>query len=154
MPRRFVGLIGIFFSPLLHQNVNHLFFNSIPLFALGLIILARGLNVFIMVTLIVSVLGGLLVWIAGRRAIHLGASGLVSGYFGFLVETAYTNPTLSSVVLGVLVAYYFAGIFFGIFPKEDKISWESHLFGFLSGIASAYALTHFSVFSQIQKLVF
>lgn len=140
MPRRLFGLVGIVFSPLLHQNFNHLFFNSIPLFALGLIILAKGLNIFLTVTLIVSVFGGLMVWIAGRRAIHLGASGLVSGYFGFLVATAYTNPTLSSAVLALLVAYYFGSIFFGIFPKADKTSWESHLFGFLSGILSAYAL--------------
>lgn len=140
-PRHFFGLIGIFFSPILHQNFNHLFFNSIPLFVLGLIVLTKGINLFVTVTLIITLLGGLLVWIAGRSAIHLGASGLVSGYFGFLMATAYTNPSFSSAVLAVLVAYYFGGIFLGIFPQEDKISWESHLFGFISGIVSAYLTT-------------
>jgi membrane associated rhomboid family serine protease len=139
-PRHLIGLVGIVFSPILHQNFTHLFFNTIPLFALGLIILARGLNIFLTVTIIVTVIGGLLVWIAGRRAIHLGASGVVSGYFGFLLATAYTHPSLSSLVLAVLVGYYFGGIFLGLFPQEDKVSWESHLFGFLGGIASAYYL--------------
>lgn len=140
-PRHFWGLPGIIFSPILHQNFNHLFFNSIPLFALGLILLTQGLNLFLTVTVLVTLLGGLLVWVAGRRAIHLGASGLVSGYFGFLVATAYTNPSFSSAVIAVLVIYYFGSIFLGIFPQEEKISWESHLFGFVSGIVSAYLTT-------------
>ncbi len=139
-PRHLTGLAGILFSPILHQNFNHLFFNTIPLFALGLLILAQGLNIFLTVTVLVTIIGGLLVWIAGRRAIHLGASGLVSGYFGFLLATAYVQPSLSSLVLAVLVGYYFAGIFLGLFPQEEKISWESHLFGFIGGIASAYYL--------------
>lgn len=137
-PRHWIGLLGIFFSPFLHQNFTHLFFNSIPLFALGLAILAKGLPIFIEVTLVVVILGGFLVWLFGRSAIHIGASGLVSGYFGFILVTAYSNPSFTSFLLALIVAYYFGGIFLGLFPEEEKVSWESHLFGFLAGVGTPF----------------
>lgn len=137
-PRNLFGLVGIPFSPLLHGNFSHLFFNSIPLFALGLILLARGPDVFFQVTMAVTLLGGLGVWLFGRKSLHIGASGVISGYFGFLLATAYFNPSMISILLALLVIYYFGSIFFGIFPQEEKISWESHLLGFLSGIAYAF----------------
>jgi membrane associated rhomboid family serine protease len=141
-PRHAFGLIGIVCSPFLHQNFNHLFFNSIPLFVLGLALLARGLVIFCWVTLVVTVLGGFLVWLCGRRSLHIGASGVISGYFGFILVTAYLNPSFTSIILACLVLYYFGGIFLGIFPQEEKISWESHFFGFISGIASAFLPKH------------
>lgn len=136
VPRRLWGLPGILFSPFLHQDFNHLLFNSIPLFVLGLVILNRGWEVFILVTVCIMLLGGFTVWLFGRRALHLGASGLVSGYFGYLLIMAYLQPSLVTVLTAILIMYYFGGIFLGIFPQEDKISWESHLFGFLGGLAT------------------
>ena len=143
-PRHFFSLFGILFSPILHKNFNHLFFNSIPLFVLGLAILAKGLPLFFKVTSIVVFLGGFAVWLFGRRAMHIGASGLVSGYFGYILATAYFDPSFTALLLALVVVYYFGSIFFGIFPQEDKISWESHLLGFLSGIASALLPIHLS----------
>lgn len=151
-PRRLSGLIGIIFCPLLHQNFNHLFFNSIPLFVLGLALLARGIIVFYWVTIVVTLLGGFAVWLMGKRSIHIGASGLISGYFGFILVTAYLQPNFTSIVLACLVLYYFGGIFLGIFPQKEKVSWESHLFGFLSGIASAY-LPKLKVVNQLLHLI-
>lgn len=137
-PRKLSGLIGILFCPILHQNFNHLFFNSIPLFALGLAILANGIPTFVEVTIFVVLIGGFTVWLFARHATHIGASGLVSGYFGYIVMMAYTNPSFTTILLAAVVLYYFGGIFLGIFPQEAKVSWESHLFGFLSGVASAF----------------
>lgn len=137
-PRNLFGLVGIIFSPLLHKDFNHLLFNSIPLFILGLAILARGPEIFAWVTLVVVVIGGLAVWLFGRKALHIGASGLVSGYFGYILVTAYLQPSYTTILLAILVFYYFGSIFFGIFPREDKVSWESHLLGFLSGILAAF----------------
>lgn len=137
-PRKISGLIGIPLCPILHQNFNHLFFNSIPLFALGLAILADSIPTFIEVTIFVTIVGGFAVWLFARRAIHIGASGLVSGYFGYIVATAYTNPSFTTVLLAAVMLYYFGGIFLGIFPQKAKVSWESHLFGFLSGVFCAF----------------
>jgi len=147
-PRHFRGLIGIIFAPFLHQNFNHLFFNTIPLFALGLMVLSLGTALFAWVSLCVMVVGGLLVWVFGRRALHIGASGLVSGYFGFIVVAAYFQTSVITILASSIALYYFGGIFFGIFPKEEKVSWESHLYGFLSGILGAGILedTAFSHF--------
>ncbi len=136
-PRRFFGLLGIFFSPFLHKNFSHLFFNSIPLFALGLAILAKGLFTFLKITSVVVVLGGFGVWLFARRAVHIGASGVVSGYFGYILTTAYFESSFTAWLLAIVVIYYFGSIFLGIFPQEEKVSWESHFFGFIAGIASA-----------------
>ena len=135
-----LGLLGIVFSPLLHANVNHLFFNSIPLFVLGLVILSRDVLTFYYVTAIIIIIGNALVWLFGRNYIHIGASGLVSGYFGYILTTAYISPSSTTVIIAACMIYYFGGIFFGIFPSEDKISWESHLFGFAGGLMSPYIL--------------
>lgn len=139
-PRHPLGFLGIIFCPILHQNFTHLFFNSIPLFMLGLAILARGLPIFCQVTFFVVVFGGLAVWVFGRKAVHIGASGVVSGYFGYILATAYFEPSFTTLILAVSVIYYFGSIFLGIFPQEEKVSWESHFFGFLSGIGAAYVL--------------
>lgn len=139
-PRHFFGLLGIVFSPFLHKNFSHLFFNSIPLFALGLAILAKGLPTFLKVTIVVVVLGGFGVWLFARRAVHIGASGLVSGYFGYILAIAYFESSFIAWLLAIVVVYYFGSIFLGIFPQEEKVSWESHFFGFIAGIASALPL--------------
>jgi membrane associated rhomboid family serine protease len=146
-PRNLFGLIGIPISPLLHQNFTHLFFNTIPLFVLGLALLAsEGTLNFCWITLVIVVLGGLAVWLVARKAMHIGASGLISGYFGFIMISAYKAPGLITILLAVVAAYYFGGIFLGLFPGKKTISWESHLFGFLAGIACAYIPNMLSYF--------
>lgn len=139
-PRSLFGLIGIIFSPLLHGNFNHLFFNSIPFFVLGMFILMLGQNVFIGVTVLIAVLQGFLVWMFGRKYLHIGASGVISGYFGFVLCLAYFNPNLISIILAVVTLYYFGSIIFGVIPTSELISWESHLAGLIAGIVLAYAL--------------
>ncbi len=84
-PRSLWGLMGIIFSPILHANFNHLFFNSIPFFVLGMFLLTLGQSFFIMVTICISLVQCTLVWLFARKAIHIGASGLISGYFGFIL---------------------------------------------------------------------
>lgn len=137
-PRRLFGLTGILLSPFLHGDFSHLFFNTIPLFVLGLAILTEGPNTFFTVTGIIMLLEGLSVWLVGRKARHIGASGVISGYFGYIIVNAYLHPSFTAGLLALLVIYYFGSIFLGIFPQEEQISWESHLLGFLSGIAAAF----------------
>jgi len=137
-PRRIRGLIGIVISPFLHGNFNHLFFNSLPLFALANFVMLGGQLNFYIVSLIVILLSGILVWLFGRRAIHIGASGLNMGYFGYLLVDAVYHPTVSTVVLAIVTLYYFAGLFMDLFPSSEKVSWEAHIFGFLAGLASSY----------------
>lgn len=74
----------------------------------------------------------------GRRAIHIGASALITGYWGYLLINAYRQPSLMAIVLAIVCAYYFSGIFFGLFPSEEKVSWEGHLLGCIAGIATNF----------------
>lgn len=136
-PRRLIGLPGIVLSPLLHGGFEHLFLNSIPFLVLSDLLLISGHYVFVMVTFSVTLISGILVWLFGRRAIHLGASGLIMGYWSFLLVQAYTRPTIMAVILGVLCLYYLGGLAFNLFVFEKGSSWEGHVFGFIGGVLTA-----------------
>ncbi len=147
-PSNITGLRGIIFAPFLHGNFNHLFFNTIPLFVLGMFILALGQNVFIAVSILIGLLEGGIVWLFARKYLHIGASGIISGYFGFILGLAYFYPTIISLVLAAIAVYYFGSIIAGIFPTSEPISWESHLAGLLSGLIVAYCFWHIPGFEQ------
>lgn len=139
-PRSLFGLIGIIFAPFLHASFNHIFFNSIPLFILSDFILIEGVELYWQVTILLILLSGLLTWAFARDAIHIGASSVITGYWSFLVMNSLQQGGALSIILAIICLYYFAGIFFGIFPSKKGVSWEGHLFGLISGIAINYAL--------------
>lgn len=141
IPRNIYSLPGIIFSPILHYDFNHLFFNSIPLFVLASLILIKGKLIFWFVTATVTLISGLAVWLFGRRSIHIGASGLVMGYFGFILANAYHNASMIAVIAAILGLYYFSGLLLALIPSGEKgISWEGHIFGFLAGIAATFLM--------------
>jgi membrane associated rhomboid family serine protease len=135
IPRTLRGLPGIFFAPFLHANFNHLFFNSIPLVVLSNFILMCGFQDYLMISGLITVLSGLAIWCLGKPGLHIGASALVTGYWGFLVNHMYQASIATQIILGIVCLYYFAGLFFGIFPGKKGVSWEGHLFGLLAGFA-------------------
>lgn len=140
-PRKWYSLLGIFCYPFLHANFNHLFFNSIPLGILASLVLLYGTSVFYSVTLIVIVLSGIGIWLFARPGIHIGASGLVMGYWSFLLISAYyQGNTVASLASLIVCVYYFGGLLFHLFPTEVKTSFEAHIFGFLAGIAAFYII--------------
>jgi membrane associated rhomboid family serine protease len=131
------SLRGILLSPLLHGSFSHLMSNTFPLLLLGGFVAIRGAKTLIGVSLLVIVLGGLLVWIVGRPAIHIGPSGLVFGYFGFLVAQGWYERSIVSIVVAVGVLLLYGGIIFGVLPQSGFISWEGHLFGLVAGVLAA-----------------
>lgn len=143
-PRHARGLIGIIFSPFLHRDINHLLLNSVPLFVL-LLLLPLGLGTdplhykFYVVTVLIVIIGGFLLWLVGRRGIHIGASSLVMGYWGFLLANAYWQRTALAILLAVLCLYYLGGLVVSLFPSSQRVSWEGHVCGFLGGAVSAYS---------------
>lgn len=145
-PRSKQGLIGIFFAPFLHANFNHLFFNCIPLLVLSDFILIEGLDVFLNVSFYIIVFAGLLTWSFGRKAVHIGASSVITGFWGYLVINVYLHESILGVVLAIICVYYFAGIFLGIFPQQKGVSWEGHLFGLISGVGVNFLLKYFPYF--------
>ncbi len=145
-PRRVFGLVGIPISPILHGHFNHLFFNTFPLFILANLVMLKGAAVFYCVTAAIVFGSGLIVWLIGRSAFHIGASGLIMGYWSYLIIQAYNEQTVMSYVLGAISLYYFGGLLMDLFPDKKEVSWEAHLAGFASGIAAYYytpQLLHF-----------
>ena len=142
-PRHVVGLPGIVLSPLLHCNFAHLFANSIPLFVLMSFILVAGKSIFWCVTISIILISGILTWCFGRKAIHIGASSLVMGYFSYLLVNTYYHPTVFSIALVLVVLYYFGGLVLSLFPTDIKTSWEGHVFGFIAGLITPLICGHF-----------
>lgn len=136
-PRSLWGLLGIPASPFLHFSPFHLFLNTLPFAILGGLICLQDKQLFIEVSLIVIIVSGLAVWLLGRSASHAGASGLIFGYFGFLLASGWYAKDLQSIMIALAVLIYYGGMIFGILPLRAYVSWESHLFGFLSGILAA-----------------
>ena len=145
IPRYLRGLPGIFFSPFLHGDFNHLFFNSIPFIILASLVLLYGWIVFIYVTVVVAVLGGFATWLLARRGSHIGASSVIMGYWSFLLVYAYYQPSWLSIVLAIVCVYYFGSFLLNVFPRSAKSSWEGHLFGLLAGLFAAYTSSYASL---------
>jgi membrane associated rhomboid family serine protease len=140
-PRHWAGIPGIFFSPFVHANADHLFFNSIPLFILTAFLLALvGQNQFIHISLWIIITSGLLTWLIGRKAVHVGASGVIMGYWTFILAYTWRHPSLSAVIMSIIMLYYLAGLALSLFPSSEKVSWEGHCCGAAAGIIVAYFL--------------
>ena len=88
-------------------------------------------------TAFVTVVAGLATWALARQGLHVGASGLVFGYFGYLVMRGVVEKTMISVVIAVAVAVTYGGLLYGVLPNQTAISWEGHLFGFAAGLLAA-----------------
>ncbi len=135
-PRHLDGLLGIVWSPFLHSGFAHLIANSIPFLVLGGLVVAHGRIRWIQVTVFVIVAGGALTWLLGRTANHIGASGLVFGYFGYLVGSAFVRRNLTAIVTAIIAVVVYGGLIFGFVPRSG-VSWEGHLFGAFAGLAFA-----------------
>lgn len=139
-PRKWIGLRGIIFAPLLHGNFGHLAANTIPLVVLGWLIMLNGLNTFLTVTAIVWVFSGVGTWLfGGSHTNHIGASGLVFGYFGYLLLRGYFDQSASAITIAVIVGLLYGSMIWGVLPIHQGKSWQSHLFGFIGGgVAARY----------------
>jgi membrane associated rhomboid family serine protease len=138
-PRSTKGLLGIALSPFLHGDFPHLISNSLPLLVLGGLVLAGGRGVFFGTTIFVIVLGGGAVWLlAPTGTNHIGASGLVFGYLGFLLARGIFEKSIAWFLLSLAVLIAYGGLLFGVLPGQPGISWQGHLFGFVAGIIAAW----------------
>lgn len=136
-PRKISGLTGILTSPLLHIGYKHLVSNSIPLLVVGI-----GVTYFYpsssnKIFLLIYLVPGVFVWITGRPAYHIGASGIDYGLVTFLFFSGLIRRDTRSIALALIVTFLYGSLIWGIFPQAGNISWEYHLFGSLTGIFCA-----------------
>lgn len=138
VPRTLIGLRGILLAPLLHGNLHHIAANTAPLLVLGALVLLWGLREFWVVTWHAVLIGGLGVWaLAPARSVHVGASGVLFGYFGYLVMRGWYERRFSSILMALLVLVLYGGILWGLRPFQEGVSWQGHLFGLVGGITAA-----------------
>ncbi len=154
IPRTVVGLRGILFAPFLHGSLNHIVANSIPFLILGWLVMLRDARHFIPVTLYAMLGSGLTAWLLGAPgSVHIGASGLIFGYLGFLILSGWFARSLGSIALSVFVTFVWGSIIIGVVPGDAGISWQAHLGGFLGGVVAARAFRRHSSFPTALKNV-
>jgi membrane associated rhomboid family serine protease len=137
-PRSLSGLIGIVFAPFLHAGFGHLIVNSVPFVVLGGAVLLGGVRVFWKVTIFVALAGGFGVWLlAGKYSNHIGASGVIFGYLGFLLARGIFERSMLWMLVAVAILIAYGSLLFGMLPLQSGVSWQGHLFGFLAGIGAA-----------------
>ncbi|MDF1659288.1 MAG: rhomboid family intramembrane serine protease [Verrucomicrobiales bacterium] len=137
-PRSLSGLPGIVISPFLHLGFGHLISNTLPFLALGGIVLIGGRKVFFTATLFIIAVGGMALWTLGPSATnHVGASGLIFGYLGFLLARGIVEKSGFWIIVSIVTLVLYGGMLSGVLPGQPGISWQGHLFGFVSGILAA-----------------
>ncbi|MFT6096822.1 MAG: membrane associated rhomboid family serine protease [Patiriisocius sp.] len=147
-PERIVGLRGIFFSPFIHGNLQHLFNNSIPLFVLsaGLFYFYRSIRWKILILGIIAV--GLITWLIGRPSNHIGASGIIYLLASFLFFKGLFSKQYQLVALSFAVVFIYGSLLWYVFPINPSISWEGHLAGFMVGLVFALIFKNKDVVSK------
>lgn len=137
-PREFSGLKGVLFSPFIHSDTKHLFNNSIPLFVLTLSLFYFYRRVAAKVLIYGALLTGLFTWIIARDSYHIGASGVVYLLFSFVFFSGVFKNHYRLIALSLITIFLYGSMVWLILPTEDRISWEGHLSGFVTGIVYAF----------------
>ncbi len=140
LPRVLESLPFIFTAPFLHADINHFASNIFTLAVFSYLVMQFGKIQFIKVSISVIIITGALVWIFARPAYHLGASGVIYGYFGFLILAGWLSKQIKFILISVAVAFFYGTMVWGVLPNAPFVSWESHLFGFFSGLIVAWKI--------------
>jgi membrane associated rhomboid family serine protease len=153
VPRTTLGLRGILFAPLLHGSFAHLIANTIPFLILGWLVMLRDHRHFTMVTLVSMICSGGMAWLLGAPgSVHVGASGVIFGYLGFLMLSGWYARSAGSIVLSIVVTVLWGGLAFGVMPGQAGISWQAHMGGFIGGVLTARSYRARRVATVFQEL--
>ncbi len=138
MPRTYIGLLYIPISPWVHHNTAHLIFNSVPLLVLGFLVHLNGRTEFWWVTILIILLSGLGTWLIGNAGSHGGASGLIMGYWSYILASAIFTRSIKSIFLALVALLFYGGIIYVLLDTRPHISWAGHASGFLAGIVTVW----------------
>jgi membrane associated rhomboid family serine protease len=142
VPRTGGGLIGIMTAPFVHAGFAHLAANLPPFLVLGALVLRHGPSQFVGIAVAIAVGQGVLLWLLGRSAAHVGMSGIVFGFFGYLLALAWFTRTSTDLLVAAGVLVFYGAILAGVAPARDGTSWEGHLFGLVAGVGTAWLQFH------------
>jgi membrane associated rhomboid family serine protease len=141
-------LLPLIIAPFLHKDRQHLLSNTLPLLVLAFLVMVPNPDAFWIVTPVVMLTSGLGIWLFGKSGTgHVGASGLILGYFGYLVMRGILIGDIVLILIAVgvvllgIVFYGAFGIIKQIVPGKSGISTTGHLFGFLGGMLAAWLVS-------------
>ena len=137
-PRTLEGLMGLVTMPFIHSGWSHLIDNSLPMFLAMVALFGNYPKVAARTVFYSIVLTGALVWLFGREVNHIGSSGLFYALLSYLFVSGFLKKDLQSIGISIAIAFMYGYMIWGIFPGQAGISWESHMFGFLTGVFLAY----------------
>ncbi|MFC4634932.1 rhomboid family intramembrane serine protease [Dokdonia ponticola] len=132
-PQTALGLRGVFFSPFIHSSLSHLWHNTVPLFVLSAALFYFYHRIAWRVFFLIVILSGIGTWLIGRSAYHIGMSGVIYGLVSFLFFKGIRAKHYRLIALSLLVVFLYGSLVWGTLPMDEKISWEGHLSGFISG---------------------
>ena len=139
IPRDVFRLPDIFVAPFLHFGWGHIEANSGPLFIFGFLAAYRGVWKFAGVTVLIAVTSGLAVWFfAAGHTLTVGASGLIFGYFGYVLARGLIDRNLIDALIAVVMALSFAYLVTVAVPGTPHVSWLGHLGGLIGGVAAGW----------------
>ena len=142
LPHNLIGLRGIIFAPFLHGGFYHVAANTLPFIVLGWFVMLRGINDFYFVSFMSALIGGIGTWLVGNpNSVHIGASGVIFGYFGYLLFRGYFERSFVAIAISVAIAATYGSLIWGVLPTQSYISWEGHLFVFIGCIIASKSLS-------------
>ena len=140
-PRSLTSLPAVLVAPFLHAGFGHLMANTIPFVVLGWMVMWRRTSDLFVVFLASAVASGLGVWLfGGAHTLHLGLSGVIFGFLGFLLARGYYERSAGAIAVALSAFLLYGGILWGVLPLQQGVSWQGHLFGFVGGVATAYVM--------------
>ncbi len=141
-PRRLDDLGDVLSAPFLHVSWAHVLANTLPLFVLGFFVALGGLRRLVVATVVIIVVSGLGVWLtAPADSVTVGASGVIFGYFGYLIARGLLDRRPTDLLVGLVVGALYWTILTGLLPDHQGVSWQGHLFGLLGGVLAAWLLS-------------
>lgn len=140
VPRDVGRLPDILTAPFLHFSWSHIEGNSGPLFIFGFLAAYRGIAKFVGLTVIVVLTSGFAAWFfEASGSVGAGASGVVFGYFGYIMVRGLFDRRVIDVLIGAVMALCFAYQFSVLLPHQG-IGWQAHVGGVVGGIVAGYLL--------------
>lgn len=142
-PRDFSQLYGIITGQFIHATWGHLFSNLPPLFVTTLVLFFFYRSIGWSSFSLILTATGFMVFLFGRNYSHIGASGLIYGLISFIFFSGIFRRNVKSIVLMTIMVIMYSGYLAGFFPTEERVSWESHLFGAIAGLWTAFIFRNY-----------
>src|ERR1700733_725977 len=141
LPEHLSRLPEIFTAPFLHFSWQHIEGNTVPLFVLGVLAAYRSISRFLLASLIIAVTSGLAVWLfQSSNELTVGASGLIFGYFGYVLVRGFFDRSLVDIGAGLVAGALYWTILQVAIPGTPGVSWIGHIGGLVGGVLAAWVL--------------